>query len=87
MKVKLELESNDVGQIMDGLQSRFEAWERTEKYLNDEPVDGDIEECSSAAEAKAIADHYDSIMQQIDHQLFAQREAKNEIHPVHAPET
>jgi len=72
MKVKLELDSLDVGQILDGLQSRFEAWERTEQYLNDEPVDGDIEECSSPAEARAIADHYDSIMQQINLQLFDQ---------------
>lgn len=74
-KVKLELDSIDVGQILDGLQSRFEAWERTERYLNDEPVDGDIEECSSAQEARDIADHYHSIIQQIEKQTTAQQPA------------
>lgn len=74
---RLELEANDVGQALDGLEQRAEAWERTAKYLRTEAMpDGEffvIEECSDAAEADAIAAHYRKIIRTIEAQLEAQR--------------
>lgn len=74
---RLELEANDVGQALDGLEQRAEAWERTAEYLRTEALpDGElfvIEECSDPNEADSIAAHYRKIIRTIEAQLEGQR--------------
>ena len=71
----LELDENDLGQLMDGLEQRAESWERTAGYLRSGFLDGDevIEECSDPREADSIAAHYRSILQKLHTQREAQR--------------
>lgn len=55
----------DLGQLIDGLEVRSNAWRRTPEYLQhgELPPDGSsIEECDDVDEAQRIADHYDRIM-------------------------
>jgi len=68
-------EANDLGQLLDGLQGRSEAWHNTAEYFEsgDNPrEDFIIEECSDAEEARAIANHYDRIIATIETQIKAQ---------------
>jgi len=73
---RLELDRLDLGQILDGLESRAESWERTADYLRTERMpDGEffvIEECSKPEEADDVAAHYRSIIQNIRRQMEAQ---------------
>lgn len=63
----LELDDFDLDQLLDGLESRAEAWERTADYhrTGESPVDFVVEECNNADEADAIANHYRSILTKI----------------------
>jgi hypothetical protein len=67
----IELGSDDLHQILDGLEIRAEAWERTETYLltGYAPDDFIVEECSNADEAHQIAAQYRSIIAKIRNQL------------------
>ena len=67
--VTLRLDSNDVGQIIEGLECRREAWKRTAEYLETGHADGVIEECSSASEAINIATFYGRIIAEIRRQM------------------
>ncbi|MCX6906982.1 MAG: hypothetical protein NTY01_02945 [Verrucomicrobia bacterium] len=62
----IKLDSSDLGQLLDGLGTRAESWERTADYLRTERIPEDasflIEECSDAEEADSIAVHYRSII-------------------------
>lgn len=73
---RIELEALDLGQLLDGLESRAESWERTADYLRtDQMPDGGlfvIEECSDAEEADGIAEHYRSIIGKILEQMEEQ---------------
>ena len=73
----IELNDLDLGQLLDGLETRAESWERTAEYLRTEAVpDGEffvIEECSDPDEAQAIAVHYRAIILTIQTQMEAQR--------------
>lgn len=73
---RIELEDLDLGQLLDGLESRAESWEKTAEYLRtDEMPGGDyflIEECSDAEEADGIAEHYRSIIVKIQKQMEVQ---------------
>jgi hypothetical protein len=71
--VKLTLSRMDIGQILDGLHERMNAWKGTYEYLKKGHADlcDVIEECSDADEAKAIADQYAKIIKAIEKQLKA----------------
>lgn len=70
----IKLNAADLGQLMDGLECRAAAWERTAGYhRTGVALDGFlVEECNDAEEAERIAKHYRSIiatiMQQTEHQ-------------------
>jgi hypothetical protein len=72
----IELDSLDLGQLIDGLELRAESWERTADYLRTRYVSSDdpfiAEECSKPEEADGIAEHYRSIVRVIREQMEAQ---------------
>ena len=53
--VTLRLDSNDVGQILEGLDCRCEPWKRTAEFLQIGDADGGIEGCCSTKELIGIA--------------------------------
>lgn len=73
----IEMNELDLGQLLDGLESRAEAWENTAVFLRtDEIPDEDfflIEECSEPEEADKVAEHYRSIISKIRKQMEAQQ--------------
>jgi hypothetical protein len=71
-EITITLTRNELGQVLDGLEVRADAWEKTAVYLRsgDSP-EGDafvIEECSDATEAENIASDYRSIIEKIQSQ-------------------
>lgn len=57
---QIQFESNDLGQLLDGLRIRAEAWLKTAEYLEGGHVADEsfiCEECSDPQEAKSIAHH------------------------------
>ena len=70
----MELCDNDLGQLLDGLASQAEAWEKTAKYhrTGESPPDFIVDECNGAEEADRIAAHYCSIISKIQRQREAQ---------------
>ena len=75
-KYRIELSRNDLGQLLDGLEVRAEAWERTARFLlGSKFSDDDLhipEECHKPEEATGIAEHYRQIISEIRCQLEAQ---------------
>ena len=73
----IKLNDLDVGQLLDGLETRAESWERTAEYLRMEAMpEGEffvVEECSKPEEADDIAEHYRSIIRKIHSQMEAQQ--------------
>ena len=73
----IELNDLDLGQLLDGLETRAESWERTAEYLRTEAMPAGeffvIEECSDPEEADAIAAHFRAIIRTIQTQMEAQR--------------
>jgi hypothetical protein len=72
---QIHLESNDLGQLLDGIRARADAWLKTAEYLKGGQVaDGSFvcEECSDPQEAKSIAQHYERIITQIEQQIQKQ---------------
>lgn len=68
----LRLDSNDIGQIIEGLQSRADSWRQTADYLEAGHAARDdfiAEECSDTNEANAIANHYERIIRELETQL------------------
>lgn len=68
----LRLDSNDIGQILDGLRCRADSWRETATYLETGHASRDdfiAEECNDAEEAQNIADHYERIIRSIESQL------------------
>ena len=74
---RIELNDLDLGQLLDGLETRAESWERTAEYLRtDTTPEGEfflVEECSKPEEADDIAEHYRSIIRKIQSQMEAQQ--------------
>ncbi len=64
---RIELDDFDLGQVLDGLEIRAEAWEKTADYhrTGESPSDFFVEECNDADEADRIANHYRSILAKI----------------------
>lgn len=59
--VPLLLDTMDLGQTLDALDTRAEAYERTAEYLDGADAGGlgfVIEEVNDAAEARSIAEHF-----------------------------
>lgn len=73
-KYKIELSEFDLGQVLDGLEVRVVAWEKTAVYhrTGESPDDIIVEECLDAEEAEKIAAHYRSIIDKIRKQREAQ---------------
>lgn len=74
-KFQLILGADDVGQLLDGLRLRVEAWTKTAAFLESgfNPDDAFIcEECSDPHEARRIAQHYERIVTKIEHQIKRQ---------------
>lgn len=65
-----------LGQLIDGLEARADAWRLTAVYLEtgDAPDGFLIEECSDTGEARRIAEHYQLILANIIQQLTEQRD-------------
>lgn len=74
---RIELNDLDLGQLLDGLETRAESWERTAEYLRTETMpEGEfflVEECSKPEEADDIAERYRSIIRKIQSQMEAQQ--------------
>lgn len=70
----IELDALDLGQIIDGLEVRATAWEKTAAYHGSgvSPTGFIVEECNDADEANRIAAHYRSIIAKIQTQREAQ---------------
>ena len=64
---RIKLDAHDLGQLLDGLEARAEAWEKTAEYhrTGQSPPDFLVEECNDAYEADRIANHYRSIIAKI----------------------
>lgn len=64
---RITLSELDLGQLLDGLEVRAEAWENTADYhrTGKMPVDFIVEESRDADEAAKIATHYRSIIGKI----------------------
>jgi hypothetical protein len=70
-EVTLKLPDNMVGQILDGLRERTKVWRDTEQYMEEGYTDDEscfIEECTSAHEARSIAEYYEEIIGCIEKQ-------------------
>jgi hypothetical protein len=70
-KFKIELDDFDLGQVLDGLESRAVAWEKTAEFHRAGESDVVVEECRDAEEAGKIAAHYRSIIANIRRQRGA----------------
>ena len=61
----ISLTALDIGTILDALELRQAAWERTVIYFDDGQVDGEIEECADGDEAKTMKDIYTNLINSI----------------------
>lgn len=78
---QLRLEANDLGQLLDGLRCRAEAWRNTAVYLQaGEPLSEfyQPEECRDAEEAWSIAADYERIIADIVRQRDEQKGVRGE---------
>lgn len=75
-RYRIELDEQEWGQLLDGLECRAESWRRTAKYLRTEELpDGEffvIEECRDEDEAEELAAHYEAIIKNIQSQMDVQ---------------
>jgi hypothetical protein len=72
---RLTIKTVDLGQLLDGLRMRAEAWRKTAEYLESGYApDGSFicEECNDAEEGTKIANHCDKIISLIQHQVEEQ---------------
>jgi hypothetical protein len=67
----LKLERSDIGQIIDALESRAEAYESTSQILrgHDEEASFIIEEVNDHSEADKIAEYFRAIIAKIERQI------------------
>lgn len=69
--VRIEMSDIDLGQTLDALDTRAEAYEKTAAYLDGESIEDDgfiIEEVNDSYEARRVAEHFRSIMAKIEEQ-------------------
>lgn len=73
--IQIALNQHDLGQLLDGLCIRAEAWSKTADYLESGFNADDsfiCEECSDHEEARRIAQHYEKIITDIKQQVEKQ---------------
>lgn len=73
--IQIVLNAHDIGQLLDGLRIRLDAWTKTADYLESGHSAYDAfvcEECSDSEEASCIADHYRRIISEIERQVEIQ---------------
>ncbi len=61
----IRLNAFDLGQLIDGLEVRADAWRNTAKHMTTGEASKDeflAEECRDAEEAERLAEHYDRII-------------------------
>ena len=61
----IRLNAFDLGQLLDGLEARAQAWRNTATYLTtgEAPTEDFVaEECTDAEEAQKLAEHYERII-------------------------
>ncbi len=66
------LSEDDAGQMLDGLETRAEAWRRTAEYLRTREFTGEpflCEDCSDPEEADRVATHFERIIESITKQM------------------
>ena len=71
----ITLASLDLGQLLDGLRSRAEAWRKTAEFMESGYTNDDtfvVEECTDSAEAERIAEHFETIVDSIERQVKKQ---------------
>jgi len=63
----IRLSGFDLGQVIDGLEVRANAWRLTAEYLETgaEPDSLVIEECDDADEARRLVEHYERIISDV----------------------
>ena len=63
----IRLNGIDLGQLIDGLEARANAWRLTAEYLETGSASDRfvIEECNDADEARRIAEHYQRVLNTI----------------------
>lgn len=74
-KFSVQFEYDDLGQTLDALDSRAQAWEDTAVFLRTGETSSEsfiAEDCSDENEADRIAKHFRSIIKQIEKQVKAQ---------------
>jgi len=71
----IRLNGIDLGQVIDGLEMRANAWRLTAAYLEtgEAPEGFLIEECDDGEEARRIAEHYQRILTAMVEQMMDQR--------------
>lgn len=72
---RIELESLDLGQAVDGLEVRAKQWEDTAHWMRTGESPDEFfmpEECRDAEEAEKIASHYKRIISDIERQIEKQ---------------
>jgi hypothetical protein len=72
---RIEVESIDLCQILEGLRAREESWRNTAIYLRDGYFPDDpfvCEECSDWEEAESIAGHYKRLVADLGRQMDEQ---------------
>jgi hypothetical protein len=69
-RYRIELEAQDLGQLLDGLEVRAESWRRTAEYLRTGEL-FIIDECNDEEEADEIAAQYEAIIKNIQNQMEA----------------
>ena len=67
----ITMKDNDLGQILDALCVRRDAWRNTELYYHNGTCTEDmlIEDCDGEEEARFLADQYDSIIVELQSQI------------------
>ncbi|MFH1499780.1 MAG: hypothetical protein ABII82_18365 [Verrucomicrobiota bacterium] len=74
----IRLDENALGQLLDGLRCRAEAWHGTAKYFETGKTPHEnflIEDCNDTEEARKIAADYDRLIAEIEDQMQSQRAA------------
>lgn len=71
----IRLNGLDIGQVIDGLEVRADAWRMTANYLKtgEAPEGFVIEECDDAEEARKLEGHYRRIIGTLMEQMEGQR--------------
>ncbi len=76
----IKISSNNLGQALDGLRRRAEAYRRTELYHKEgRAYDCDIEEVEDEVEAADIAEGYEQIIADLEGQIARQNFMEEKI--------